>query len=441
MHHKWLILFLIVPVPVLGTTKVEHLKPYAGRLVADITISGNNVTKDYIILREIHTQVSDTLSVKRIGQDIERLKNLGIFADVSVAPTDYAHGVGLEYQLREMPWILPYVAFRYTEENGWSVGPAASSVNLLGRDILLSGRVLFGGATTFEAQIEWPWITGNHVGFELRSAGLFRDQLILQFEENSYEISPWVKTWLGDHGRLAGSVGWFQMNSDSSGRTLSPDNRDNLFRVGVRLGYDTRDSWRNPHRGWWHELQLMKTGGALQGDGDFWTLDIDLQRYQPITGRQTVLLGWLTTLQSGHVNVDVPPYLQYFMGGANSIRGYEFDVLGKELFGKNQMIVTVEYQYLLVDIRPIPVWKWSFAAGLEAAAFSDAGIAWEADPSLGVDDTFGWDRFKAGVGIGLRLLIPSVDVARLDFAVGEDGDVIFHFAVWPKFYAQRLRVR
>jgi outer membrane protein insertion porin family len=441
MHYKWLILLLLVPLPVLAVPQVEHLQPVQGRLVVDITITGNAVTKEYVIRREIHTSVSDTLSIVTVGRDIERLKNLGIFADIQVIPTDYSHGVGLEYRVREMPWIVPYVAFRYTEENGWSIGPAASSVNLLGRDILLSGRLLIGGANTFELMFDWPWITGNHTGVELRSAALIRDQVILKFEEESYEVSPWATTWLGETGRLAGTVGWFQMNADSSGRTLSSDNTDNFMRIGGRLGYDNRDSWRNPHRGWWHELQVRKAGGSLPGDGDFWTLDFDLQRYQPLTYRQTLVLGWLTTLQTGQVDVDVPAYLQYFMGGANSIRGYDFEELGSRLFGKNQMIVTVEYQYLVTDIRPIPLWKWAIAAGLEVALFSDTGIAWETDPSLGLDDHFGWDRFKTGVGVGLRLLVPSVDVIRVDFAFSEDGDFQFHFAVWPKLYAQRLRVR
>jgi outer membrane protein insertion porin family len=441
MYHKWVILLFLLPVPALAATDLGGLEIFAGRLVSDITISGNNVTEVYVIRREIHTQVGDTLSIAGVEGDIGRLENLGIFAEIQVVATGYSNGVGLEYQVREMPWIVPYVAFRYTEENGWAVGPAASSVNLFGRDILLSARALFGGVNTFEVSLNWPWITGNHFGFDLQAAKLNREQVILDFEEDSYEVTPWVGTWWRQNGRVAGMVGWFQMNADSSGRTLSPDNQDNLMRVGGRLGWDSRDSWRNPHRGWKNELQVIRTGGPLPGDGDFWTCDIDLQRYQPLTARQTLLLGWLTVLQTGQVNVDLPSYLQYFMGGSNSIRGYDFDVLGGELFGKNEMIVTAEYQYLVTDLRPIRLWKWAIAAGLEVAAFTDLGIAWDTDPALELNDNFSWDRFKVGGGIGLRFLVPSVDVVRMDMAIGEDGSFRFHFAVWPKLYAQRLRIR
>jgi len=437
MRFKWLIFLMLVPVAVSADEGLKPLSSYSGELVTEVGFTGNNVTKDHVVRRELHTAMGDTLSTRVVMRDIERLKNLGIFADVTVVVTEYTHGVGVEYRLHEMPWILPYIAFRYTEENGWAVGPAASSVNLFGQAILLSGRVLVGGITTAEVNLVWPWITGNHVNFELRAAHLVRDQVILEFEEQSSEVTPWVGTWWGKHGRLAGSVAWFQMNSDSTGRTLDDDNQDNFLRIGGRIGWDDRDSWRNPHRGWWHEVQVMRS----RGSGDFWSLDVDLQRYQPLTERQTLVVGWLTTLQSGQVGIDVPSYLQYFMGGANSIRGYEFDELGRELFGKNQMILTLEYQYLVTDIRAFPVWKWAFPLGLEIAGFTDTGIAWDTDPALELDDSFSWDRAKTGVGIGLRFLVPSVDVIRVDLAVNEDGEVRFHFAVWPKLYAQRYRVR
>jgi outer membrane protein insertion porin family len=429
-----LLLLLVVPQPVRAFDEsVFHA--YSSTVVVDITLSGNNVTKDYVILREIRTQTGALLDPTILAADVRRLENLGIFAEIDIIPTEYAIGVGLEFAFVEMPWVIPYIGFRYNEENGLSIGPAASSVNLLGRDIYLSGRLLFGGVTVFEADLRWPWITGNHVSFDLRAAHLTRDQVILGFEESSDEVSPWIGTFIGDHGRLRGTFTWFRMGSDKPGRTLSPDNTDDLFRLGGSIGYDRRDSWRNPHEGWWHEFQVMVTGGPLGGEGDFWTFDLDLQRFQPLGDPHTLEIGWLTTLQTGTVGVDVPQYLQYFMGGANTIRGYDFETLGRELFGKNQLLVTLEYQYLLLPIRAIPVWKWTFAAGCELAAFTDTGIAWNDT------DEFNWDRARTGFGLGVRLLIPGTNVARLDLAIGDDGEVRFHFGVWSKLIAQRLRIR
>jgi outer membrane translocation and assembly module TamA len=74
--------------------------------------------------------------------------------------------------------------------------------------------------------------------------------------------------------------------------------------------------------------------------------------------------------------------------------------------------------------------------GLQAAVFSDFGIAWS-DSS-----EFNYDNFIGGIGVGLRVLIPFVDVIRLDLAWGEpDRGVRNYFAIEPKADRQRRRVR
>ena len=38
---------------------------------------------------------------------------------------------------------------------------------MMGRDISVAGYALFGGKTTFLLDLDYPWITGNHVSFHL----------------------------------------------------------------------------------------------------------------------------------------------------------------------------------------------------------------------------------------------------------------------------------
>lgn len=133
--------------------------------------------------------------------------------------------------------------------------------------------------------------------------------------------------------------------------------------------------------------------------------------------------------------LDVPAYLQYFMGGSNSIRGYDVQELGKELFGKNQLIATAAYEFSLLELREYGNKGFTVEAGLKAAAFVDWGIAWS-DP-----DDFNGHRGKTGFGVGLRFLVPAVDVFRVDVAMNEDGDVTFQFGTYDKPTAQRLWLR
>jgi outer membrane translocation and assembly module TamA len=95
----------------------------------------------------------------------------------------------------------------------------------------------------------------------------------------------------------------------------------------------------------------------------------------------------------------------------------------------------MEYQYVLIPMHEHFIGKWSYSAGIEAAAFVDWGIAWNGS------DEFEPSRSRTGFGVGLRWLLPAINEIRTDVAIGEDGKVYFHLGVGEKFNAQRLRVR
>ena len=354
--------------------------PFEAKPVAGIDFSGHRVTREFVITRELETKVGEPLDLHTLRQDLVRLENLGVFADTRVVPAPDGEGVRLGFEFREMPPVIVYPSFSYTEENGFSYGPALSTLNLAGRGIRLSAKVFFGGASQRFARLTWPWITGNHVSLDFNGGRVERDDTLNGFREKSWEFTPWLGTFLGKHGRLRGSASFFRMNSDVAGKTLDPDNEDRFFRVAGALGWDTRDSWRDPRRGWLNEIEVWHTSG----DGSFWTANVDVRRYQPVAPRQHVLLSGLLTLQSGEVGRDVPGYLTYYLGGANSVRGYNVEELGPVLNGKNQLLATTEYNFSLLEVRRRDFWRWSFGIGLQLTAFGDLGLAWSTPEELRV---------------------------------------------------------
>jgi outer membrane protein assembly factor BamA len=422
---------LFAPAPGRASFDPSPYAAFEGKRIAGISFNGNRSTKESFIRRELDLAVGDTLSVGKLAERIRNLENYGIFGSITVGIEDAEDGVLLEYEFREMPSYVPFVAVQYTEENGFSIGPAVAAVNLFGRGIRASGSALFGGLMMFELVARYPWITADYrLGLTLRASHLERDDDLVGFEETSDEISPWVTRYLGERGRVRGMIGYFHMKADRGGVTLSSDRSDHFLRVGAAVGYDTRDSWRDTRNGWQNEVEIV----GNVGDGDFATTTIDLRRFQRLTRKQTLFLGALTSLQTGEVGADVPVYLQYFIGGANTVRGQDVD-LGKSLFGKNQLIATVEYQLGLLPLRPYNFFKWSAAMGLQLAVFADAGTAWSSSDELSVD------RAKGGFGAGLRLLVPGVEMVRFDVGFNRQGDVYFHFGGGFKWEAQRLRLR
>jgi outer membrane protein assembly factor BamA len=407
-----------------------------GRPVETVEVSGQRITRESVIRREIRTQAGGAFASRVMREDVQRLENLDIFSSVAASARLLGEGVVVEYVLRELPPTIPYISYDVTDEDGWSFGPAIKSVNMGGRDIFVGGWALFGGKNIFMLEVSDPWIGGNHLSVELDVARIERENVLDGFKETTFEFSPWLGMYRGDRGRLRFGLSYFQVESSEVGHTLSADNVDRIFRAGASAGYDSRDSWGDPHRGWLNQLQVIKSGRPLPGDGDFWTATFDLRRFQPVTGRQhTLVLAGLATLQTGRVGRDLPEYMDFHLGGSNSIRGYDVEDLGRTLVGSNQLIGTMEYRFPLVPSREITVWKSSTDLGVSGALFTDAGLAWTAG------DEFSADRARVGVGLGLRLLMPAVEMTRLDLGIGDDGQWRVHFAAFSKMAAQRQRLR
>ena len=421
----------LLPASLLAQADPAVFAPFEGRPVVAIDLAGNTVTRERIIVRELATRVGEPLRLAQIEADLNRLENLGLFAETRVAPEADGEGVRLKFAFKEMPAILPFPSFIYTEENGFSYGAAVSALNLTGRGISLSARAYFGGTTQRWAKLSYPWITGNHVSLDFFGGRRERADTLNGFQEDSWEFTPGVGTWWGRHGRLRAAPSLFTMKSDVDGKTLDPDNEDRFKRLSVSAGYDNRDSWRQPRKGWKNELELIRTWGQ----SSFWTMNLDLRRYQPIGKGQHLLLSSLLTLQSGTVGLDVPGYFTYYLGGANSIRGYALEELGPWLNGKNQLLTTAEYNFKLLPLARRDVFKWSYSVGLELALFADAGTAWSEGPD------FGWKRFRGGLGAGLRLLVPGTEQVRFDLGWSPQGGFLFHFASGTKPTAQRQRLR
>ena len=128
--------------------------PFEAKPVAGIEYTGNRVTRDFVIARELQTKVGEPFRLETLRLDLVRLENLGVFADTRVVPTAEGDSVRLGFDFREMPKLIVYPSFSYTEENGFSYGPALSTLNLGGQGIRLSAKVFFGGSSQRFARLD-----------------------------------------------------------------------------------------------------------------------------------------------------------------------------------------------------------------------------------------------------------------------------------------------
>jgi len=405
---------------------------FYGKPLKEIRFHGVRFTKLHVLTRELASQVGEPYLQENAERDFALLDKLDLFSSLEIKPVLEDEGVILDISVREIFPYLPFFSYEVTDENGFAAGPGLQSVSMFGRDIFLTGTARFGGATNIGLFLENPWFIGNHFSYRLEFFQRQRFNELDQFNETATEVYLTLGSYIGQNGRIGGRASFQSLKSDSTGRTLSSDGRDNVPTLGFFMGYDSRDLWSDPHTGWWNEIEVSKAGGFIGGDGDFWRLNLDLRRYIPLVKKHTLALFSLTTITTGEMNQDLAQWQDFSLGGTNSVRGWELD----SRRGKNQFVNTAEYRVTLVEPKVLSPFGLSVDVGLQAAFFGDFAVAWNESNEFKKKNAIG------GYGVGLRLLVPFVNMFRFDFAKGESGKSFsVHIGAASKAVAQRFRVR
>ena len=104
-------------------------------IVSEIQIIGNEITKQYVIQREIQHQKNVFLDSTLAGEDRNRIENLGIFSMVSWQGLPLENGtVILQFVVLESWRYLPGLIPFYEEGKGWIVSGGLIINNFRGRN-------------------------------------------------------------------------------------------------------------------------------------------------------------------------------------------------------------------------------------------------------------------------------------------------------------------
>lgn len=416
--------------------KIEVADPSVwGRPVNEIRLEGLRRTKETIVTRYLLTKVGEPLRKENLEEEYSTFEQLDIFAQVFIRPAATAEGVVVTYEFVELFLLLPSLGLKFSDESGVSVGAGVKMPNFLGRATLLSARFLVGGLTELEVWLDDPWTFGNHWGYRFEYYLREKENQTVNFNENTDEIYLWTGPKVGRNGNVGVHFSFIDMRADKDGITLSGDRQDRTARLGVYLGYETMDSYMNTKTGWWSQVQYTdELGFVKKAGGTYSQWDLDFRRYVHLGGRH-VLAGFsLTTIRNGDLGDQVAPWELFAIGGTNTVRGWSFAARK----GKNQMLNTAEYRFTLMEPRfwDLPL-GFRYRGGLQLAAFLDYGLGWNEK------NEFAANNFITGYGAGIRLLIPIVGMARLDFGFGQHAmhKIYFHLGSFEKATMARRRVR
>lgn len=429
---------------------IENELAYVNR----IEIRGNIKTRDKIVRRELRLNPGERFDGKKLKRSKERLNNLGFFEEVSfdMADTDEPNKKDLIVEVKE------------AKTGEFSFGGGYSSVDKLigfmeiaqknfdfknfstftgaGQDLRLKAQ-LGSVSNSFELSFTEPWIFDYPLsfGFDLYNTEHDRESDVGYGYDEQHtggdlrfgkEISEFTRAGLTYKIERV-TIG--DVPTDATNDLKSEEGENLVSTLGLSLTRDNRDNVFSPTRGTVLGSSFELAGGPLGGDKDFFRVigsglyDMPVFRVGRAKRGEEVKYSVLEfRLRAGIVSEfgnseTVPIYERFYLGGSNSVRGYNERKIGPldsatddPLGGESMLLGNIELTYPLMDF-------------IKGALFYDVGNVWAVSSDLGNGG------FRAGVGLGVRLKTP-IGPIKLDYGIplndepGEDGrSGKFHFSV------------
>jgi outer membrane protein insertion porin family len=438
-----------------GNIDIEyHITESEKFLVESINIEGNTKTKSIVILRELVLGPGDVFSSVLMKISKLRLENTRFFED-PVNVTDESTNIPGRKNLK--------IAVEEARTGNLTFGAGYSSLEsaVVFAEVTQSNFDLFNRRSFFQGDgqkfrlrfqigsqsseiilgFEEPWLFERELGFGFQLYRTTSDYNSSYYEEirtgGEVHLRKRLFNWLeGQLGYTYEVVDIGNVSPSAPFQILAAAGKTSTSKIGLSLTEDTRDKIINTTRGHYANLSLEVAGGPLGGDNNYYKLEFRGSKFFPLAEFQDQVLavigrtgvaesfGDSAKLLTRNINTfnsvgnpitvpisyvpDVPFYDRFFLGGPQTLRGYEFrtvgpkDATGEPIGGKTYGFVSLEYSFDIV--KPV-----------RAAFFYDGGFvnkdAYDFSP-VDYNDNFGF---------GLRLFVAGAPLS-LDFGIPLTGD-------------------
>jgi outer membrane protein assembly complex protein YaeT len=389
----------------------------------EVTVDGNTSVSDNVVKRQLTFRPGWRYRLSQLQESQRRLYGLETFnfANVEAQIPEGAQPelVPVKVTVTEGKHRKVNFGVGYGSEEKGRVSADWRHVNFFGgaRTLQLQGgySALSKGGT---ANFRQPYVFGPRNNLTLTAQSWHRNEPAYTLNTNGGRVS--LQRTFGRRGpfsqRTADSslsltyVDEFQSYQVSDEALHTPSFLKILISLGLdplngrargtlgslALDYNraTTDSALNATRGYALNGHFEEAAKGLGGDFEF-TESIVEGRYYVALGRRAVIAAKLRGGSIGSFadqNLGVPFYRRYFLGGANSLRGWgRFEVSplfeGLSIGGHTMVESSLEFR--------VPIW-----GNLTGVAFGDAGNVWNNAWDFNLND------LRYDIGPGLRYITP-----------------------------------
>ena len=353
--------------------------------IEEIRIRGNEVTKDHVIRRVLILKPGDPFNSDQVNADRMRIYNLGYFEQVTVdtQPGSEMDKLILIFDVTERKTGTLSVGAGYSSVEGLVGFLQVSQNNLFGNGQSVSAQWNFGSETnSYSLSFTEPWLFDKPVSL---GVDLFSTQEDSAYNTQGFNLQSTGGalrsgySFLGTPYKITGSYRYqTDIISDVQGSIIGIDQgTTHLSVITPGISRDTRDNIFSPSWGSLNTLSVEVAGGYLGGDDAFVKPVYDSRVFfdTPVLFGQDWMskfvlglhgrLGWAVTYSDGGAASAVPTSEAFFMGGTDSVRGYDERSLGASGVGGGtyELLTNVEYGF-----HPIPP--------VELHVFYDSGNTW-----------------------------------------------------------------
>lgn len=393
--------------------------------IANIIFVGNELTKEYVIEREMSLKVGSLLTKEALAYDINRIYSLQLFSKVEINVVPDSTTATLLVVVNERWYFYPF-PIAGIKDHDWShiyYGAGVVHTNFRGRRELVNIQFAVGYDPRVSLQYVNPLIDAEYdLFFSTRfSYSVQRNKSLLSLSGGpNFDEKHWgAEATLGKRFSLySTAMTTFEytrlsVSDNLAGRTLSPGGTDEFPALHTTYTYDTRDLSEYSRIGTLARLTISQYGF---GDAyvDYQRYSMDFRRYIPMYFNTGLALRFFGSLVQGG---RVPNYGHVFFGYSDRIRG-RFKTIseGDDIVGTKAevRIPLLSPRYMRIDAIPVEQFR-DIRYGLYFVLFGDAGTTWYRTDPLAVNN------FLSGFGAGLHLLLSYSFVARVEYAFGGPG--------------------
>ncbi len=405
----------------------ENNKVYVG----DIFIDGLVSTKEGTIRREILLKPGDVLSSGKVRRSMEKIYNLGFIdgAEPNILPTNTPDIMNLAFNITEGKPGMITAGAGYSSIDQFVGSIQLQHMNLFGRAQRLNLLWEFG-ARRQNYQIDWtePWFLNKamSLGLTVYNMERLRDYHYTTdaYKEGrtggSVKISPRISENTSlVFGYTYENVSIFDITDEDLKQQILNDPdlaRDKTSSVLTQIIYDSRDYIFDATKGARYSYGITVAGGPFGGNVHYLRNSARATWFFPTFWKfvfsVNVNLGYI---ESYGDSSDVPLYEKYYIGGADTVRGYKYRTeIGPYDGGKVLSVANFEYKFPIVQENKKTI--------LQGAFFYDIGGTWKTLNDIhmrfGTDNSDNNEYYlKSGVGFGIRFATPVFPL-RLDWGYG-----------------------